>query len=491
MDNIKILNKCFLFLTVLLCLVLCSCKATPNEDYVVSRADESIYQNEESTVVPVKEVEIDSRWNWKEFTYQDTFQGADGKAQINVDISGVYLDDPVPVLRVSHHSLTAEDLKEKAKVLMPAEEYYNPAKLIEPEILQSWIDDASHRITKAKYNTKLTEDKREKVIKDAELDLAYYTELKQKTDYNPENAISEWQLHDASEHFFDVRREDPDTTAGPKELRIRTAIDENGNFGFMQIFDVSGKSFQSNELEYYKANEYSSRGFCFGSRDTTKDPNNKMTEEEILEKVNHKLKEAGFYMHPSAVLGGDYDMTIWYYPTYVGIDYLCSQVWSNYEVEHQPERLYVQIKGDEIYHLKQICATDAVVENDKLPLISKDEALSLFKKYMQTVYTGAHAASADGDYIPEEMLEEAKAVRIDVSRMEFGYVRIPIKDEPTEFRLVPSWVFYGQSTLEYENGEELSLYTLDANPGIAKGQILMVVNAIDGSYIEAERESYD
>ena len=102
MDSIKILNKCFLFLTVLLCLVLCSCKATPNEDYVVSRADESIYQNEESTVVPVKEVEIDSRWNWKEFTYQDTFQGADGKAHVNVDISGKYLDDPVPVLRISH-----------------------------------------------------------------------------------------------------------------------------------------------------------------------------------------------------------------------------------------------------------------------------------------------------------------------------------------------------------------------------------------------------
>ena len=488
MDNIKILNKCFLFLTVLLCLVLCSCKATPNEDYVVSRADESIYQNEESTVVPVKEVEIDSRWNWKEFTYQDTFQGADGKAQINVDISGVYLDDPVPVLRISHHTMSSEDLKRVAEQLMPSDAYYNPAKLVEPEILQSWIDDAARRITKAKYNTDLSEEKRNKVVRNAELDLECFTELKEKMNYDSDLAVTDWKMHNSGENYFDLeRRETSEDASGAKELRIRTALDENGDFGFMQIFDVTGENSRSNEMEYIKSNTYSSRGFCFGERDISRDIANAKTSIEASKMIKEKLKELGFDMHVVAISDGGY---ISFFPTYFGINYLGKQTQSEYSEEHQAEWAYAQVSGDEIYHIKWINISDAVVENDKIPLISKAEALTLFKKYMQTVYTGAHAACAGDEVIPEEILDEAKAVRIDVSRMEFGYVRIPIKDEPTEFRLVPSWVFYGQSTLEYENGEEMPVLSEDANPGIAKGQILMVVNAVDGSYIEAERESF-
>ena len=470
---------------VLSCLLLSSCQATPEENYVVSRADETVYQNNESKVVPVENADINDTWNWKEFSYQDSFQGADGKAHVNVDLSGKYLDDPVPVLRISHHTLTPEDLKQAAEKLMPSDNYYNPAKLIEPEILQSWIDDATQRITKAKYNTDLSEEKRDKVMKNAELDLEFFTDLKKQMRYDPNAAATDWQMHYTKEGFFDHERtsigEEGD---GPKELRIRTALNENGTFGFMQAFDMTGNSFRSNELEYIKANTYASRGFCFGERDVSGDKAN--TSVEASKMVTEKLKELGYEMHVVAISDEGY---LSFFPTYFGINYLGKQIQSEYAEEHQAEWAYAQVSGDEIYHIKWINISDVVVENDNLPLISKDDALSLFKKYMQTIYTGAHAACA-GEAIPEDLLDEAQSVRIDVNRMEFGYIRIPIEEKPTEYRLVPSWVFYGQSYLEYVDGEEMPVFTDDANPGIAKGQVLMVVNAIDGSYIEAERETF-
>ena len=448
------------------CLLLCACQATPEEDFVIGQIDESIYDNNGAEMIPVKEAEGYGSWNWKEFSYQDSFQGADGKAHINVDISGEYLEDPVPVLRVSHHTLTVDDLKEAAGVLMPAETYYDPTKLIDSEILRSWI--------KSGVNT------------------GTYEKLLEEQDGSIDRFETDWLTHSGSENYYSLEYgPDKDQSGISKTLFIRTASNEKGDFGFMQFLDVTGESFRSNELEYCKANGYSNRGFCFGVRDKNKDPKNTITRSEAEKQIKEQLKDLGLQMHASASFGGESGMTIWCYPSYFGIDYLCSQTWSEYAVEHRPECLYVNIRGDEIYHLKQICVTDVVIENDKLPLITKDEVLTLFKKYMQTVYTGAHAASAGDEVIPEEMLDEAKEVRIEVGRMQFGYARIPIKDEPTEFRLVPSWVFYGQSYLVYENGEEMPVFSEEANPGIAEGQILMVVNAIDGSYIQAQRESYE
>ena len=473
------------------CVINSACQATPDEDFVVSHADEKDYENKNGTVVPVQEAENDNEWNWKEFTYKDSFQGADDKVQINVDINGRYLDVKIPVLRISHHSFTADDLKRKASALMPADSYYDPVKLLEPEIIQSWIDEADARIVKAKYNSDLTNAEKEKIIEQAETAKKQYTDMKENGKYEPEKSVTDWKTHNTGEHYYSLERKpNPDKT-GTEELFIRTKKDEDGNFGFMQFSDSNGSSFRANEMEFYKANEYYSRGFCYGVRDISKDPNNTMTTGDALKAVDAKLKNAGFDMHIAAILGGDFGRTFWYYPTYLGIDYLCMQKQSEYAEEHRPECLYVQMKGDEIYHLKQICATDVVVENDKLPLLSKDEVLSAFKKYMQTIYTRSFAANSGESIYPDEMLEDANQIRTEVSRMSFGYVRIPIEDKPTEFRLVPAWVFYGQTYLYFEGQESKKVFHEVANPGIADGQILMVVNAIDGSYIEAEREMFE
>ena len=456
--------KKWLCIVLTVCLCLSACQATPEEDFVIGKIDESIYQNGGAEMVPVKEAQGYGPWNWKDFTYQDSFEGADGKAEIEVNLSGRYLDGKVPVLRVSHHTVTVEDLKAAAAVLMPADKYYDPTKLIDPEILESWIREGLNAVT--------------------------YREMLENMENGSSEQETDWQTHPSSENYYSLEYHPDKEETDDTNLFIRTLSDENGNFGFLEFGDFTGPEFCSNELEYYKANGYLSRGFCFGSRDKNKDPKNTLTREEEAEKVIEKLRELGLEMHPSSLSGGESGMMLWFYPSYLGIDYLCAQVQSPYVQEHRPECLYVEVRGDEVFHLKRICASDAVIEKDSLELISQEKALAAFKKYMQTVYTGVNAANSGIPVFPDQMVEDADSVRVEVNRMQFGYVRIPIENEPQEFRLVPAWVFYGQSYIDYE-GETHKVFEYYANPGIANDQILMVVNAVDGSYIEAEREMFE
>ncbi len=454
-------GKAFAVCILIFILLLSACRERMEEDH--SSAVEQSYDDGGLSSDPSDEAEDRDTDGWKTFTWQDSFYGADGKAEIHVDITGRYPKEEVPVLRLTHHSRTVGDLKKAASILMPAETYYDPTKLIEPEILQSWVrnDKNSHR----------------------------FDDLPEEINSDPAAAETDWQMHPSSENYYSLIMTAEDERSNDGELAVRTARDGDGNFGFMRIYDNSGSTFWKNELEYYKADGYQTNGLCYGVRDKNKDPKNMLTKEETLEMVQKKLDELHAGMHTAKISGGPSGRTMWCYPTYFGIDYLCMQLQKE-DVQYRPECILVEVRGDEIYHLRWFNAADVAIENEVPVLLSKEEAMDAAKKQMQESFTGAGAADGGIGLYTEDIVQESENIRIDVTRMEFGYVRTAVEDEPSEFRLVPAWVFYGRSVMEYR-GEVLPVITGDANPGLAKGQILMVISAVDGSRITANRESFD
>ncbi len=74
-----------------------------------------------------------------------------------------------------------------------------------------------------------------------------------------------------------------------------------------------------------------------------------------------------------------------------------------------------------------------------------------------------------------------------VDRIEFGYARVPIKDEFDTFMFVPSWAFYGGTKSAEYTDEDGNLQKSEPfSPGAARRNVecLLAVNAIDGSIIE-------
>ena len=487
-------------------LVFSACQPTPDENYVVSRIDDKIYENSQSTMTVIEETANEYGWKWKELNYSDSFQGADERVLAEIDITdGKYLDGTVPVLRVLHHDYTAEDLKTAAQVLMPAEKYYDPTKLIEKETMQAWIDDVNKSITKARYNSELDKEDKDRAIAAAEEDIVYYTELMKQIGEQPDAAETDWQMKKIGEDYYTLRRDRTVEEAGSAyELRIREERREDGTFGFMDFTTISNDTFRANEMEFCLADRYAKSGSCYGIKNR-EDATNTMSVEQAQQMARGKLEEIGLDMHPVSMTGGKNGIKLIYYPTYMGLDYITMQKQSEYVEDHTPEWLYIMLHGDQIDYLKRINAQDVMIENSELTMITKEEALANLKKYIQIVYTG-DSSIANATTLAPEIIETATNVRLEINDMHFGYVRIPIEDNPREFRLVPSWVFYGNVYLKFDETtrkeleeelfwdfrgtDEMCVFG-SSNPGVSDGHIMMVINAVDGSYIEHQAEIFE
>lgn len=72
--------------------------------------------------------------------------------------------------------------------------------------------------------------------------------------------------------------------------------------------------------------------------------------------------------------------------------------------------------------------------------------------------------------------------KITINRVSLGYYRIPIKDEPNKYMLIPAWTFEGTKVTLERSDSDSELYT---NQNDLPNNVVMVVNGIDGSLLYA------
>ena len=480
---------CFMLMMSVICLLFVSCKPTPAEIQVSKKMSEKDYLSEGQEMISLEQANVTGEWRWKDFRYKTSFYSVDGNVVINVDITGEYLDEPVPVLRLSHHDTTIDDVKAVAQAFMPDERYYDPRKLIEKEILQSWIKEEKRMMLPSNYYSDMPKEQVERCVRNAEENAAFYEELQKSTEYDPNKAVTDWTIRKAEDNYYDIRRDSTTEERNPSyEFRIRTEKKDTGYFGFIQMTNASTESFCSSELEYCNAVTYPYVGGCYAPAYSGDDAGQIVEHGSALQDAQKKISLMGRDMYLAAKSESNNIDTFWFLPTYFGIERIAAQQESEYSQEHMTERLYVRVSADGVYHMKLINAADVRIESQSFPLISKEEAISAFEKYMKTVYTASHILESE-QMIAEEDLEDVHDIRIDVNELRFGYCRIPVEDRPQEYRLVPAWVFCGR--IHYQHAGILYEGSYPSFPGVSDNEILMTINALDGSYIETMHEGLE
>jgi hypothetical protein len=123
---------------------------------------------------------------------------------------------------------------------------------------------------------------------------------------------------------------------------------------------------------------------------------------------------------------------------------------------------YVQVYVDdsgivEFYEFSPAKIVEKV--NNNVQVLTFDEIFEQFKK--DIFYCSAWTAFGF-----------AKVVDIKIDSIRFGMIRVPVKDNPDTYYMIPAWQFAG-SKKEIGN----SLYT-------ESGKTFLVLNALDGSIID-------
>lgn len=136
------------------------------------------------------------------------------------------------------------------------------------------------------------------------------------------------------------------------------------------------------------------------------------------------------------------------------------------------ERAYVIIDNSGIAELQWVSPMK-VMENisDNVQILPFDEVLDIFNKQFFI-----RNALKNND-------TEIKQATFKVDRVTLGYIRVPLKDKPNEYMLVPVWDFFGTKETEFnDSNKEKEIYnSLDES--------FLTINAIDGSIIDRSKGS--
>jgi len=105
------------------------------------------------------------------------------------------------------------------------------------------------------------------------------------------------------------------------------------------------------------------------------------------------------------------------------------------------------------------------VKNDNVAVISFEDAIDIFKKniFYQNIWA-------------------FNSVTLCVNKIEFGFVRLPVKDNIKQYMMVPAYNFVGGSE---NNVEEIGLNLSETNKSI------LLINAVDGSIISNIRNQIE
>lgn len=125
-------------------------------------------------------------------------------------------------------------------------------------------------------------------------------------------------------------------------------------------------------------------------------------------------------------------------------------------------------KGDGRTTVSYVCPSEIVGELGSAALLPFSDIQSQFEKSMKASYSWLD--------------ESTVSAEIAVSRISLGYFRVPMKDHPNRYEMIPAWTFEGTRTTREKADGGAEPFD-DAND--LPNSVLMILSGIDGSLLYA------
>ncbi len=452
-------KKCLL-LYMSAAILMTACQSSPEEDIVVNKNEGVL----ESAIKDSSSQEVSDAPD----TYQDEFTNDAGDVTVQIDAQVSTLDNAMPVIRVTPHEITGEEVKTWAEVLFDGQEAYEPNHTltkneIEAEILRYKQMAADKDRLIEEYGS---ESQAQSMIDDYNRKIADYESMYDTAPEAVERKTSDWNFHpyDYYDAEASIRGGQADYES-LKETSLLEAVSEDRML-MLTAANRSASDYVMHHIMFYRLEEGKTD---IPYADTSMEDAEKIADELIdtlgLGRDNWDLAlSADISISDDAV-----QQRLIYTPVYEEIPVIYGPTINTksedlYAANYEYTNLEINLYNGEIDSVWLFSPVDIVnIENEDVAVISFKEASNRFKTLAQTSYT------ADQWIDPEDPTFDDVQARIETTQIRQGLFRIKEKDNSGEFLIVPVWAF------------ESNIYLND----IEWSSDICLINAVDGSVIDA------
>ena len=426
-------------LAALILLALCGCQPTPDTAVVTSKNDGALEAAVQATPdVPAEVPDAAPAQNHAGEIYTDTFTNTDGDVTFNVELEVPADTAVMPVLRVRPRTITPDFARRVAEVLFGDTDIYT---------------------------------------------------------YSEETASVEGSLCDFSFHPYNekwYRARDPEYTGDFKTQYLFAASERDG---LPYIFTAT----ERDEADYREHVITCKVNGDLLEPGVTIMFDRKPTEEE-LEAAENKAKALLDAMEPgrwvidsceTVAYPNGYVIAATACPVYNGIKVTHQQQMSSLRFDdayasncYYEEAVFLFGGDDRLWSFEYTSPMEVVEEiNENVAYLSFEEAMDIAGNRLRMSVLKATLYGSERFYGFDIFYPNASAREVEIYEAELGLTRTRIKDNATDFYLLPAYTFRATYTL-YDRGGKLLVDSNDIWP--CPTRELVVVNAVDGSVINTE-----
>lgn len=463
MKNLKQPLLCLI--TILFILSTAACQPTPQSEAVIGKGsgalEDKVLESAQST--DEETPQADNRIVWSESKTVNFEDQGEYTVTVNMDMETPAMPQNVPVYLIEPKEFSIDFLKNAAEYLMPGEIFdgRESKEDVEKELLDFEKDVSAHTLI-------------EEYVAQADEYREFMNQRYEKAADSNIEAVFEYN----------------DKEYGERLLHLKSYTNDNS------ILELCANSISNSGLIdhlYFRNNRFN-RSFVYLSEMTGKktEPKDlKITYDEALTTANETMTtlfEEPFSMAHSDVIdlinhneylwhdGADTSVgqayVFYYTRTYDGIASLlirsapivCTDS-TEYAAPYPREGVFVVVDDSGVAEIWYDSYSGTVEKmNDNVGLMPFDQVLERFK---------------DGIFYHSLWGFPGSTVQIDITGVEFGMVREPVKDNPDQYMMVPAWNFIG------------NFGSSELPSGAYDSKSMLTLSAIDGSIVTDYEEMVD
>lgn len=473
-------KKTIAALTALILLISCACQATPEASIVTSKNDGAFEAALESTPAGTQQ-------SPEAATYTDSFENANGNIRYELNLTAPTVQTALPVIQVRPMEITPELAKQTAQAVLGDDtEFYTYSSQHTKAELEQIILELKQRIADWDGLVEQCGGKQDdaallqQIFED---DLASAEALYDQAPEALERTACDWQFHPRG-YYDDGLYGDDDS--GYQSIKASATVN-----GIPLVFNASNlerDDFRVHSIQIEVDSELTDTSAIYADGEESADSEAARAKAVEIADAMGLGQWRAVTADEAGATGSDGCVTLT--RLYDGLpltrhDYP-SESETAYGPSYQYEDLRIVFHGGAVVNFLYVGALEKVsTVNENVQTLPFDEILAAAKTQMQLRGT---TNPVTGETVSAS--EDGSFTKIAVGSVQLGLTRVLMKNDTTDYYLVPTYTFYGVSTdynadgtpVDHSFFDELNgqTVTLPSENTVE----LAVINAVDGSAID-------
>ena len=413
--------------------------------------------------------------------YNDLFI-TDNDVEVTFDADIIRHGEPESIVKTIPHIFTSDEVKHWSEVLFNGNPIYEVnTKKTTGELLalidqyQNYLDRLDPEVEPELYEIRLEDYPKEIAV--------YESMLPDAEDfYEPQEPDWTFKYDAFRSAYVEGRGFDSEVELN-KEIRVYSEID--GNTAYVDCVSRTKEDFILNWFQFWIEDSYQEEQMQETPEDVQAFVIKQLKEMGLSDRwvvksctLKHQSDQRNKEKQLSVIQNGGYYYELEFVSQYAGCETLTQDYMFSgddltpYSYRNYFEKLKIQYSNGQIVYMDYMNPLETTGEQEAdFSVIDYEEAAACFLEEIQSGEFRDRFKNQFGQY--------PLSIRIKITSIEYGLLRIRICQDEAQYIMVPVWSFNGRKT-SYYGTETVS------TPMFGEEEFLMAINAVDGSVITKE-----